>query len=73
MGNKHIAVTSHLNEVHRVSGQNVFQEKCGLMQLIEFSSATPLHALVEHSICLYNLQIPRCAAPNKAVTLIVSL
>lgn len=66
MGDKHSAVTSHLMEWFESVGSHVFQEKCGLMQLIYFCRATPLLALFEHSVCLYNLQIPRRAATNNA-------
>ena len=58
MGNKHGAVTSHLTECFESVGSHVFQEKCGLVQLIYFSSAARLFVLPEHDICHDDLQIP---------------
>lgn len=59
MGNKHSTVTSHLTECFESVGSHVFQEKCGLVQLIYFSSAARLFVLPEHDICHDNLQSPK--------------
>lgn len=74
MGNKHSAVTSHLTECFESVGSHVFQEKCGLVQLIYFSSAARLFALPEHDICHDNLQTPkeRCGKQRRDVTAALS-